>query len=355
MIPALYAGMWRRTLLAVAIAGGLLGLRLGSARLHPATTSGMFREQRSLMGTVWNIEVPENGRPAEEARKAVAAAYQELVRIDALMSEWRPDSPISQVDAAAGDHAVEVPAELRQLIERSIGYSEKTQGTFDVTWRGMGRIWHFDDTFAVPAAESVARARKNIDYRKIRIEGNRVYLPKNMSIGLGGVAKGYAVDRAAAVLAAKGFRDSLVDGGGDVLASGRRYGQRWRLGVQDPRGAHGELLGAVEVSDAAVVTSGDYERFRVVDGVRYHHIIDPRTGWPARASIAVTVMAKSAEVGVALEKGVFILGPVEGMDLARAAGLEVMEIDAGNRRHCSAGFARVFRGVGGGGCEAGGR
>lgn len=342
--------MWRRTLLAAAIAGGLLGLRLGNARLHPAAKTGIFQEQRSLMGTVWNIEVPENGRSAEDARNAVAAAYQELVRIDALMSEWRPESPISRVDAAAGDHAVEVPAELRELIERSIVYSEKTQGTFDITWRGMGRIWHFDDTFAVPSAAVVAKARKNIDYRKIQIGGNRVFLPKGMSIGLGGIAKGYAVDRAAAVLSARGFKDSLVDGGGDVLASGTRYGQPWRLGVQDPRAEHGALLGVVEVSNAAVVTSGDYERFRIVDGVRYHHIIDPRTGWPARASIAVTVIAKSAEAGVALEKGVFILGGQDGMALARAAGLEVLEIDDHNNRTCSAGFQRVFQSVRGAGC-----
>ena len=260
------------------------------------------------------------------------------------MSEWKPASPISQVDAAAGQHAVEVPAELRELIERSIRYSEMTEGTFDVTWRGMGNIWHFDDTFAVPSAAAVAKARKNIDYRAIQIEGNRIYLPKGTNIGSGGIAKGYAVDRAARVLADAGFTDSLVDGGGDVLASGTHNGDPWRLGIQDPRREHGQILGVVDVSNRALVTSGDYERFRIVNGVRYHHIIDPRTGYPANASISVTVMAKTAEQGVVLAKGVFILGPEKGLALARAQGVEAMVIDPAQRQYFSGADFRSARG-----------
>jgi len=333
---------WRRTLLALAVVGGLLGLRFVNGGLNPAHAGGMFREQRSLMGTVWNIEVPDHGRSTDQVREAVAGAYRELERIDALMSEWKPASPISQVDAAAGRHAVEVPAELRELIERSIRYSEKTEGTFDVTWRGMGNIWHFDDTFQVPSAAAVAKARKNIDFRAIRIDGNRIYLPAGMSIGLGGIAKGYAVDRAAAVLARAGFTDSLVDGGGDVLASGTRYGAPWRLGVQDPRAEHGKILGIVEVSNAALVSSGDYERFRIVNGIRYHHIIDPRTGWPATASMAVTVLSRTAEQGVVLGKGIFILGPEKGLALAKAEGVDALAIDGGKKEYFTAGFQRVF-------------
>jgi thiamine biosynthesis lipoprotein len=295
------------------------------------------------MGTVWNIEVPDHGRSQDSVRAAVAAAYRELERIDAMMSEWKPESPISQVDAAAGEHAVEVPAELRELIERSIRYSQITDGTFDITWRGMGKIWHFDDSFAVPTASAVAAARSRIDYRAIQIDGNRIFLPAGMSIGLGGIAKGYAVDRAAAVLAHAGLTDSLVDGGGDVLASGTRYGAPWRLGIQDPRREHGTILGVVDLTNAALVTSGDYERFRIVDGVRYHHIIDPRTGWPAAASIAVTVLSKTAEQGVVLGKGVFILGADKGMELAKAQGIEAMLIDQQQARYFTPGFKRVFQ------------
>ena len=236
-----------------------------------------------MMGTLWNIEVVDHGR-SDAARQAIDRAYAELARIENLMSEWKPESPISQLDAAAGLHPVEVPAELREILERSVRYSQVTEGAFDITWRGMGNIWHFDDTFTVPSAAAVAKARKNIDYRAIQIHGNSVYLPAGTNIGLGGIAKGYAIDRAAHVLAAAGFTDSMVDGGGDVLVSGTRNGNAWRLGIQDPRREHGQILGVANVSGMALVTSGDYERFRIVDGVRYHHIIDPRTGWPGHGS-----------------------------------------------------------------------
>ncbi len=331
---------WRRTILSTALVAGLIAMRFVSGAPHIGL-SGSVKIQRTLMGTLWGIEVVDHGRP-EEARAAIDQAYAELARIENLMSEWKPDSPISKLDAAAGENPVELPAELREILERGIRYSEATQGTFDVTWRGMGNIWHFDDSFAVPSRAEVERARKHIDYRAIHIEGNSVYIPAGVNIGLGGIAKGYAVDRAARVLAQAGFNDSLVDGGGDVLASGTHNGQPWRLGIQDPRGDHGDIMGVAKVSNMALVTSGDYERFRIVDGVRYHHIIDPRTGWPATASISVSVMAKTAEQGVVLAKAIFILGPKEGMELARAEKVEAMLIDPERKRYFTGGFRRAY-------------
>ena len=339
--------LWRRTILCTAFVCGLIALRFASGNAHVGPVSlqpgasGFVKVERSLMGTQWGIEVVDHGR-TEEARLAIDHAYAELTRIDNLMSEWKPESPISQVDAAAGKHAVEVPAELRVILQRSIHYSEITGGTFDVTWRSMGNIWHFDDTFVVPSAAVVAKARKNINYRAIHIDGNSVYLPAGVNIGLGGIAKGYAVDRAAGVLAQAGFMDSMVDGGGDVLLSGTKNGQPWHLGIQDPRRPHGEVLGVVGVSNMAVATSGDYERFRIVNGVRYHHIIDPRTGWPATASISVSVMAKSAEQGVVLDKGIFMLGPEKGLALARSQGVEAMVVDPAQKQYFTEGFRRAF-------------
>ena len=333
---------WRRTILSTAFVGALIALRFLSGAGYVGRSVGLGPSssviiQRTMMGTLWNIEVVDHGR-SEEARQAIDQAYAELARIENLMSEWKPESPISQLDAAAGLHPVEVPAELREILERSIHYSQITQGTFDITWRGMGNIWHFDDTFAVPSAAAVAKARMNIDYRAIQINGNSVYLPAGTNIGLGGIAKGYAIDRAAHVLAAAGFTDSMVDGGGDVLVSGTRNGNPWRLGIQDPRGEHGQILGVANVSGMALVTSGDYERFRMVNGVRYHHIIDPRTGWPATASISVSVMAKTAEQGVVLAKGIFILGPEKGLALARHEGVQAMVVDPTQKQYFTAGF-----------------
>ncbi len=341
--------LWRRTILSTAVVAGLIALRIASGTAHVGTTtfpqepSGLVTIQRSLMGTLWSIEVADRGHP-DKARLAIDGAYAELTRIDDLMSEWKPESPISQVDAFAGKRAVEVPAELREIIERSIRYSEITEGTFDITWRGMGNIWHFDDAFVVPSQAAVARARKNINYRAIRIEGNSICLPAGMSIGLGGIAKGYAVDRAALMLRQAGFNDSMVDGGGDVLLSGTKNGRPWHLGIQDPRREHSRILGVAAVSDMALVTSGDYERFRIVNGVRYHHIIDPRTGWPATASISVSVMSKTAEQGVVLAKGIFMLGPEKGLALARAQGVEAMVVDPQQKQYFTEGFRRAYQG-----------
>jgi len=326
-----------RTLFSVGIVGALLAYRF----IPQSSSSGVVRVQQTLMGTVWNIEVVDHGHPVE-ARRAVNQAYDELARIEALMSEWRPESPISQVNAAAGKHAVEVPEELRAIIERSVRDSEITQGAFDITWRGMGRLWHFDDSFRVPSRDEVETARRNIDYRAIRVNGNSIYLPEGKNIGLGGIAKGYAVNRAVELLVKAGFPDCLVDGGGDVRVSGTNQGQLWRLGIQNPRALHGELLGVVRVTNRSVVTSGDYERFRIVNGVRYHHIIDPRTGWPADKSASVTVICDDAELGVVLDKAIFILGPEKGMELARAQHVDALIIDPQGRQYSTPGFARVF-------------
>jgi len=330
----------RRTCFSLALAGGLLALRF-TPLASRVESSGMVRVQQTAMGTVWNIEVVDHGRP-QEARVAISQAYSELERIEAIMSEWRPQSPISRVDAAAGKHAVEVPAELRAMLQRSIRYSEKTEGTFDVTWRGMGNLWHFDDSFVPPARAAVEAARRNIDYRAIKIQGNSIYLPEGKNIGLGGIAKGYGVNRAVDVLVKAGFTDCLVDGGGDVKVSGSNQTNPWQLGIQNPRKPRGEMLGVVRLAGRALVTSGDYERFRIVDGIRYHHIIDPRTGWPANAATSVSVLSDDAEQGVVLAKAIFILGPEKGLALARAEGVDALLIDPAGRQHATAGFSRVF-------------
>jgi len=330
--------IWRRTILSLAIAGGLFGLRFAPWEKPLAA----IRLSRPLMGTMWTLEVCDEGRPAA-ARAAIDAAYAELGRIDLLMSEWKPESPVSRINAAAGRAPVEVPAELRELIQRSIRYSEVTGGAFDITWRGMGRIWKFDDSFVAPSRQAVEAARRNVNYRAIQIEGNRVYLPKAaMNIGLGGIAKGYAVDRAFAVLLHAGFGNVMVDGGGDVRVSGTRNGVPWRLGIQHPRRERGHILGAVRPREQAIVTSGDYERFRIVDGIRYHHIIDIRTGWPATAASSVSVLAPTAEQGVVLAKGIFILGPEAGIALAKSEKVEALLIDPAGRQFATEGFLRVL-------------
>lgn len=329
-----------KTLLIAGSLGGLALLLYSIPNDHRA--DGLLRVQRTMMGTIWTIEIPHRGQ-VEAAQKASEDAFAELQRIEALMSEWRPESPISAVNSHAGKEAVEVPDELMMIINRGMSYSQKSGGAFDITWRGMGKLWHFDDTFRVPSPEEVAAARRRVDYKSVEIKGNLIRLPRpGMALGLGGIAKCYAVDQAAAMIRRAGFENYLVNGGGDVLAGGTRSGRPWTVGIQDPRGERGAIIGRVKLTNAALVTSGDYERFRIVDGVRYHHIIDPRTGFPARRSQSVTLISKTAGPAEPLAVSIFILGAQEGLALARAEGVEAMVVDAVGKRHMTAGFGNYF-------------
>ncbi len=301
------------------------------------------------MGTVWVIQVEPNPSDSEEeVGRAIAAAFAEVTRIESIMSEWRVDSPLSAINGAAGREMVAVPAELRAIIERGIAYGELTAGAFDVTWRGMGNLWRFDDGFVLPSTESIQAALALVEFRLIAIDRNRVGLPKaGMAIGLGGMAKGYALDRAGAVLRQSGFDNFLIDGGGDLLCSGKRQGKPWQIGVQRPRGGRGGLLALLTLTGGAVTTSGDYERFRIVDGIRYHHIIDPRTGQPARNSRSVTVVAHTAEEADVLATAIFVLGPVEGLRLAAARdGVDLLAVDAEGHLWMTDGFSQLAELVG---------
>jgi thiamine biosynthesis lipoprotein len=330
----------RSFVLSIAAVSALLALRLASVAEHGQSET--IRIRRPAMGTTWAIEVASHARD-EAARAAIDQAYAELGRIEALMSEWIPQSPLSQINAAAGKHPVEVPQELREIIERSNRYSELSEGAFDITWHGMANIWHFDDRFRVPSQAEVDRARTNVNYREIQIDGNRVFLPRaGMSIGLGGIAKGYGVDRAVETLAQLGFNDALVDGGGDIRVSGTRNGSPWQIGIQDPRQERGTLIGRVPASNCSVVTSGDYERFRMVDGVRYHHIIDARTGWPSTTASSVTIISPTAEEGVVLAKIVFMFGAEKGLAVAEAGHVDALLIDGDGKRFWTQGFATRF-------------
>lgn len=309
---------------------------------EPTARAGVQQVSRTLMGTLWSVTVVDHGRTTA-ARAAAEEALREVARIEKLMSEWLPDSPISQVNAAAGQKPVSVPPEVSALLRRALEYGAKSGGAFDITWRGMGNIWRFDEHFRVPSATEVEAGRRNVDYRAVLVEGDNVTLARpGMGIGLGGIAKGYAVDRAAAVLRQAGFTDTLVAGAGDMLASGSKYGAPWRLAVQDPRGERGQALGTVELSGAAISTSGDYERYRMVDDVRYHHIMDPRTGWPARGSISVSIIAPTAEQTDALATSIFVLGPEKGLALARELGVDTLILAADGQRYATEAFA-AFR------------
>ncbi|MBI2375596.1 MAG: FAD:protein FMN transferase [Deltaproteobacteria bacterium] len=292
---------------------------------------GVIRE-RPLMGTFVRIEVPDDA--TDELEEAISGAFLEVTRVEAEMNEWRPESQLGRINAAAGARAVAVDPDLFQLIDRSLELAELSGGTFDPTFAALWGLWTFGDDGirSVPDPAEVEGRRRLIGHQRVEIDRGRleVFLPRaGMKLGLGGIAKGYAVDRMAATLRAHGVRNFLIHAGGEIFAGGTNSGVPWRVGIRDPRGSGAFAL--VQLTDSALSTSGDYERYFEVDGRRYHHLIDPRTGWPATASRAVSVLASDAVTSDALAKAVFVAGPERGLQIAAQLGAKALIVGADNR------------------------
>ncbi len=312
-----------------------------AARAAPdAAAPVVHRFQAQLMGTPWALAIVGDRATAETAAKA---AFAEVARVEGVMSEWRATSEVSRLNAAGGA-PVALSPELFDLLQRARELGDRSGGAFDVTWAALRGVWDFD-AGRLPASDAVAAARARIDYRKLSLDAatRTATLPAGMAVGLGGIAKGYGIDRAAAVLRERGFTAFLVDGGGDLYVAGEKApGQPWTVGVQHPR-RRDELMVALPVRDAAVVTSGDYERFFEVEGRRYHHIIDPRTGEPAERSVAVTVRAADATFADALATALFVMGPEEGVALAETLpGVDAAVLGADGRVVATPGLRDAF-------------
>jgi thiamine biosynthesis lipoprotein len=259
---------------------------------------------------------------ADEASAVSAfdAVFAEFDRLESLMSVWREGSDIVRLNAAAGEHPVTVAPETLEILRIAHQISEWTGGTFDVTFGALSDLWKFDhdQDNTIPDANEVHRRLPLIDYRALEIDdqrGTAFLRKKGMRAHLGGIGKGYAVDRAVAILRGRGFRNFMIQAGGDMYVAGQRGDRPWRLGIQDPRGPAEHSFATLDLSDSTFSTSGDYERFFMKNGRRYHHIIDPSTGEPARGCRSVTLVTERAVVADALAKGVFILGPRDGMAL----------------------------------------
>jgi len=300
-------------------------------------------DTRDAMGTYVRIRVVSN--EAGAARAAIDAAYDEIARLEAILSEWREDSEISAINRAAGGDPVRVGPETLAVLERAIEIAEVTDGAFDPTFAACGRLWSFRKRI-VPDDDALRECLTAVDWRRVRIdpEAGTVALPDAaMRIGIAGIGKGWILDRAADVLRGRGLADFSVDGGGDLVLSGRGPHGRWRVGIADPR-RPGELHGSIEAGPGSVVTSGDYLQGFDLDGRRYHHILDPATGRPADRSVAVTVIAGDAATADALATGLFVLGPEAGLaTVARLPGVEALFFGPDLAVRTSPGFPPVAR------------
>lgn len=295
-----------------------------------AQDAGHVKYEGLAMGSSLEIEV--YGGDQAVCERAVQAARDEIERLDRMMTDWKPESPLMDVNRAAGLKPVRVPPELFFIVKRSVQMSELTGGTFDITFAGAGKLWNWRAPDPqVPSPETVKAALENVGWKGIRLDAKEqtVFLSKpGMRIGLGGIVPGYAADLAMGKIRALGIRDACVNMSGDVMISGKKNGEPWNVAVTHPR-KKGETLAVIPMSNAAISTSGDYERFFIKDGKRYCHIIDPRTGYPADACQSVTIIAPNVAFADALAKGVFILGPVEGMALAeKLEGVQALIVAA---------------------------
>ncbi len=272
------------------------------------------------------------------ARAAMTKALAEIGRLEALLSEWREDSEIGRVNRQPGEW-VKLGPESLDVIEKGLWAGSISGGVFDITFQAMSDVWKFgsasDPKPRVPTRAEIEPRRKLVDYRRVEVDdtASSVRIGQGQKLGLGGIAKGYIVDRAARVLADAGLEAFLVQAGGDLFGAGKKPdGTPWVSGIQDPRAAVGEFFATIALEDHAFSTAGDYARAYVVKNKRYHHIIDPRTGYPATACRSVTVWAPDAFLADAVDDIVFILGPDQGLPLVESLeGVGVVIVDAKNR------------------------
>jgi thiamine biosynthesis lipoprotein len=273
--------------------------------------------------------------------KVFGETFADMDRLDGLLSTWKENSDVVRINAAAGVLPVKVDEDTLEAVERGLYGSRMTEGKFDITFGALSGLWKFDhdQDNSIPPDREVKKRLPLIGYEYVKIDraASSVFLEKKgMKMHLGGIGKGFAVDRTVTRLRAAGLKDFMVQFGGDLFVSGRHGARAWRVGIRDPRGPPDKYFAAAEVTDATFSTSGDYERFFVKDGKRYHHILDPDTGRPAAACRSVTIMAADATTAEWLSKGVFILGVKRGLDLVeRTAGAAAVIVDAENALHIS--------------------
>jgi thiamine biosynthesis lipoprotein len=305
-----------------------------SASTGETTRAELVQRARVAMGSELRVSIWAANEAAASA--GVDAVFAEFERLESLMSVWRDGSDVTRLNAAAGSHAVPVSHDTIAVLEDARQISEWTNGRFDVTFGVLSDLWRFDhdQDNHVPDMSEVRRRLGLIDYRSIEVDeraGTARLAHAGMRVNLGGIGKGYAIDRSVAVLRRAGFYNFMIQAGGDFYAAGQRGDRPWRVGVQDPRGPAGRTFAAVALSDSTFSTSGDYERFFMQDGRRYHHIIDPKTGLPAGGCRSVTILAPSATLADGLSTGVFLLGPVEGMALVnRLSGVDAVIVTSAN-------------------------
>ena len=297
-----------------------------------------FKRTLILMGSRFDITVVASNE--KEGNEYIDSAIFEIARIEKLISSWDVNSETSLINKLSGIKPIKVDKELFDLIERSIAISTLTNGAFDISYASMDRIWKYDGTMReMPSEEKISSSIKKVGYQNIIIdkEAQTVFLKlKGMKIGFGAIGKGYAADKAKALLIEKGVKAGIINASGDLNAWGKQAnGKDWMVAITNPLNKN-KVFSWLPINDSAIVTSGNYEKFISFNGIRYSHIIDPRTGYPSTGIISTSIMTSNAELADAISTSVFVMGVETGLDfINQLKGVDCIIIDEQNKIHTS--------------------
>lgn len=305
---------------AVATLAMVVILASGGCQTLLGANKATEKEAYGVMDT--DVSIKGYGR---KASAAIDAAIEEMRRLDGILSSYSPDSEIAQVNLWAGVKPVKVSAEALAVVKRALYFGEISDGSFDPTIFPVMRLWGFGGPqFRVPADDEIKAVLSLVDYRRVHVDEaqSTVYLEeKGMALDLGAIAKGYAVDRMAGIMRSQGVTSFIINVGGNVYAQGAKPDKtKWNVAVTDPRNPE-DYMGYVHAQDIAIVSSGDYERYFEEGGLRYHHIVDPKTGYPSRTCRGTTVLLPSSTDADGLSTTLFILGPEATNVLSRFPGV----------------------------------
>ena len=294
--------------------------------------------EEAIMGTAIRVELWSEDRADGEA--AINAVMSEMHRIDHAMSPHKPESELSRINRHAAAGPVKLSEEMAQLVSRALDFSKLSGGAFDITYAAVGHLYDYREKIK-PSDAAIAQAREAVGYQNLILDTaarTLRFAREGVRIDLGGFAKGHAVDNATALLARRGIRNAIVSAGGDSRVMGDHRGRPWTIAIRDPR-RPGDVVAVLPLEDTAISTSGDYERFFEHDGVRCHHVLDPKTGKSPSSVHSVTILAADGLTTEGLSKSVFVLGVEKGMRLIESQeGVDAVVIDAAGKLHYSSGL-----------------
>lgn len=288
------------------------------------------KKKYALLGSPFEITVV--AKDTVEGNFYINSAVNEVKRIENLISDWIPTTQISQVNQNAGIVPIKVNNEVFELVERALKISKLTDGAFDISYASMDKIWKFDGSMKeMPSPEAIKKSVERIGYEKIILDTkNKTIFLKDagMKLGLGGIGQGYIADKVKEVLQAKGCTAGIVNVSGDINTWGSQIdGKPWTVGIVNPVNKN-KVFATFPLIDSAVETSGSYEKYVTFNNIRYSHIIDPRSGYPATGIVSVSIFAKQTEIADALATGVFVLGVEVGLNLInQLKGIECIIVD----------------------------